>query len=176
MSHPTTERLAADEFAPEFGKYIELVPDGDIRQSLAAQHADVVALLSPLSEADSLLHHPPYTWSSRQVLGHITDCERVFGHRAHWIARGADAPLTTFDEHVFMQAAAFDRCPFAELLDEFACVRRGHLHLLAHLEPAGWLRSGVVNDHPMTPRALAWAIAGHTKHHLDILHRRLAPR
>lgn len=176
MSHPATQRPAADEFAPEFGKYIALVPNGDIRQFLAAQHEELVALLGPLSETESLLHHPPYTWSSRQVLGHITDCERVFGHRAHWIARGATAPLTTFDEHVFMQAAAFDQCPWAELLDEFSCVRRGHLHLFAQFDSAAWLRSGVVNDHLMTPRALAWAIAGHTKHHLDILHRRLQPR
>jgi hypothetical protein len=176
MPHPATERPAADEFAPEFGKYIELVPDGDIRQFLTAQHDELVALLASLSEADSLVHHAPYTWSSKQVLGHITDCERVFGHRAHWIARGATAALTTFDEQAFMDAIDFDRCPFAELLDEFTCVRRGHLHLFAHLNLINWLRRGIVNEHPMTPRALAWAIAGHTQHHLDILHRRLQPR
>jgi hypothetical protein len=38
------------------------------------------------------------------------------------------------------------------------------------------MRRGTVNDHAATPRALAYAIAGHAKHHLDIVNRRLSTR
>ncbi|MBX9788285.1 MAG: DinB family protein [Pirellulales bacterium] len=153
MPHPATVRPTAGQYASEFGKYISLVPDGDVRQLLAEQAGDLLRLLGRVCESGSLVRHAPYTWSVKQVLGHITDCERVFGHRAHWIARGGAAPLVTFDEQAFMEVAAFDRWPFVELVDEFQCVRRAHMLLFEHLEPGGWLRTGVVNDHPATAAA-----------------------
>jgi len=45
--------------------------------------------------------------------------------------------------------------------------------MFKHLEPEAWLRRGVVLDQPATPRAFAYVIGGHAKHHLDILHRRM---
>jgi hypothetical protein len=174
MSHPATTRPDSSEYAADFAKYIQLVPAGDIQAFLATQLADLLALLSGLSDEQSLVHHAPYTWSFKQVVGHVTDCERIFGYRALRIARGDATPLASFDENAYMQMSNFDRCPFIELLDEFANVRRSHLAMFKHLEAEAWLRRGVVRDHPATTRAFAYAIAGHAKHHLDILHRRLA--
>jgi hypothetical protein len=174
--HPATNPPAFEEHGPTFGKYISLVPAGDVRNFLAAQLGDFLALLSDLPEADSLKHHPPYTWSIKQVIGHITDTERVFGFRTLWIARGHTAPLVSFDENEFMAAANFDRYPFKDILAEFEHLRRSHLHMFAHFEPDAWMRRGTVNDHAATPRALAYAIAGHAKHHLDIVNRRLSTR
>jgi uncharacterized damage-inducible protein DinB len=173
MQHPTNRRPEPSEYFPYFGRYISLVSDGDIQQFLSVQLSELIPLLSRLSDSDSLARHAPYTWSIKQVLGHITDCERVFGFRALWIARGSAAPLTSFDENAFMQAANFDRWRFEELLAEFDQVRRSHLSFFRHLEPEEWLRLGVVNEHPASVRALAYLIAGHAKHHLDILHKRL---
>jgi hypothetical protein len=174
MSHPAATRPDPSEYAADFGKYIQLVPAGDIQAFLATQLADLLALLSGLSDEQSLVHHAPYTWSIKQVVGHVTDCERIFGYRALRIARGDATPLASFDENEYMRNSNFDRCPFIELLDEFANIRRSHLAMFKHLEPEAWLRRGVVRDHPATARAFAYAIAGHAKHHLDILHRRLA--
>jgi hypothetical protein len=161
------------EYAPDFGKYIRLVPEGDIQLFLAAQLDELIGLLFGLSENESLVRHAPYTWSVKQVVGHITDCERVFGFRALWIARNDKTPLGSFDENAFMQAVNFDAVPFQEILKEFEYVRRGHLCLFQHFDSEAWIRRGVVKDHPATARAFAYVIAGHTKHHLDILHQRL---
>jgi hypothetical protein len=174
MPNPAARRPEPTEYAADFGKYIQLVPAGDIQGFLATQLADLLALVSGLSDEQSLVHHAPYSWSIKQVVGHVTDCERIFGYRALRIARGDATPLASFDENAYMQMSNFDRCPFIELLDEFANVRRSHLAMFKHLESEAWLRRGVVNDHPATTRAFAYAIAGHAKHHLDILHRRLA--
>ena len=173
MSNPPVGRPGANEYAAEFGKYIELVPDGDILSLLTSQLAELLKLLSGLSAQQSLVHHAPYTWSIRQVVGHMSDCERVFGYRALRFARNDTTPLATFDETAFMQAANFDRWPLEELLREFEHVRRSNLLLLAHLEPQAWQRAGVALDHPATVRAMAYVMAGHVKHHLDILRRRL---
>jgi uncharacterized damage-inducible protein DinB len=168
-----TKHPEKTEYPAPFGNYIQLVPPGDIQTFLANQSDEMYKLLGNLSESDSLIRHAPYTWSIREVVGHITDCERVFGHRALWIARGATTPLASFDENAFMTAANFDQFPFEELLAEFECVRQSHLYFFKHLESSAWLRRGIVLDQSSTVRAFAYLIAGHTKHHLDILHRRL---
>jgi hypothetical protein len=59
MPNPTTTRPETTEHAPDFGKYIQLVPDGDIQLFLAAQLKDLLKLLTGLSEKDSLVRHAP---------------------------------------------------------------------------------------------------------------------
>src|SRR3712207_7615425 len=37
-------------------------------------------------------------WSVKEVIGHISDTERIFSHRAFRFGRGDDTPLASFDE------------------------------------------------------------------------------
>jgi hypothetical protein len=73
-----------------------------------------------------------------------------------------------------MRNVDFDRCAIGELLEEFTLLRRSHLLMLGRLEPRAWERAGVVSNHRMTTRAMAFVIAGHAKHHIDIVRARLA--
>ena len=173
---PNATRPNSNEYAPPFGKYVELVPKGDVVSILATQLDDLQQTLSNVAETDALKLHPPYTWTAKQVVGHIIDSDRVFGHRAHWIARNGGTPLAGFDETAFMDAADFNRWSLAELLEEFAHVRRGNIALFQHLDPAAWTRQGVASDHPATVRAMAYVMAGHVQHHLGILQQRLSVR
>jgi hypothetical protein len=174
MPSTSPSRPDEHEYAPDFARYIRLVPDADILQILEEQLADAIALLEPVSETQGLTLHAPYTWTLKQVVGHVTDCERVFGYRALRLARNDATPLPSFDEMHYMQFVDFNAWPIAELLEEFALVCRSHLHLFRHLTPDAWLWRGTVNNHPATCRALAFAIAGHARHHLDIVRKRLA--
>lgn len=173
MSRPAIARPNSTEYSAAVAHYIQLVPAGDIVSILAAQADDLVRLVGTLSDEQALVRHPPYTWTIKQVVGHLTDCERVFGYRAMRLARNDTTPLPGFDENAYMQSADFDRCPVIDLLAEFELLRRSHLALLRHLAADAWLRSGVVNNHPMTVRAIACVMAGHTQHHLTILQKRL---
>jgi DinB superfamily len=172
MPHAAT-RPTTDEYAPAFERYIHLVPDGEIVEILDKQLARVQALLRPLSDVQSMALHAPYTWTLKQVLGHLTDCERIFGYRALRLARNDATPLPGFDENQFMQFADFNVCPMPELLEEFTAVRRGHVLLFRHLSPLAWEWRGTVVDHPATPRAFAYVMAGHAEHHLAIVKQRL---
>jgi hypothetical protein len=173
IANPRTARPGPTEYGSYFGRYVRLPPDGDIVLFLESQLTEFKALLGGVSERDSLVRHAPYTWSIKQVVGHVSDCERVFGYRALWVARNNPTPLASFDEDDFMRAVDFDRWPFAELLAEFEAVRRSQLFLFEHLDPEAWLRRGLVGEHSTTVRAIAHVMGGHAKHHLDILHKRL---
>src|SRR5205085_948445 len=126
----------------------DLVPDKEIVSALAKELEHTLGLLDELPDATACLRHPPYTWSIKEVVGHLTDTERVFGYRALRIARGDETPLPGFDENAYARAAAFDRLPFPELLLEFSAVRHAHLLLFRHLPEEAWTRRGTANNSP----------------------------
>lgn len=166
-------RPEASEYAPYYGKYIALVPEGDILALLEAQLTDILAPLRGLSETEANTRHPPYTWSIKEVVGHLIDSERVFGYRALRFARNDATPLAGFDENAYVPAAGFDALPLTELLAELEVVRRSHLWLFRHLPEEAWQRTGIANESRVSVRALAWILAGHVQHHGAILRKRL---
>ena len=174
MTSPATARPDPSEFSPVVADYIALVPPGDLLTILADQAEELKRLVGGLTDEQALVHHAPYTWSTKQVLGHLADCERVFGYRAMRVARNDATPLPGFDENAYMRAVDFDRWPVGELLEEFALLRRSHVLLFRYLPDDAWLRSSEVNGHTMTTRAVACVMAGHMQHHLQILRKRLS--
>jgi len=175
MSTTTTAAVDPSEYAAEFGKYISLVPAGDVQAFLQQQLQDFTALLEPLTDEQGVVKHAPYTWTIKQVVGHMTDCERVFGYRVLRVGRNDPTPLPSFDEAAYMQHSDFNACPIQELVSEFKCLRRSHLRLTRHFPAEAWNYRGMVLGEPASLRAMIYVLAGHAKHHLDILHKRLKP-
>jgi hypothetical protein len=167
-------RPEAGEYDPYYGRYLDLVPEKKIVPALAEELERTLDLLRALPEETACRRHPPYTWSIKEVVGHLTDTERIFGYRALRIARGDETPLPGFDENAYARAATFDRLPLAELLVEFAAVRHSHLLLFRHLPEEAWTRRGTANNSPISVRALAFIMLGHERHHAAILRKRLA--
>jgi hypothetical protein len=131
-------------------------------------------LLQDVTETEAETRHPPYTWSIKEVVGHLVDSERIFGVRALRFARQDSTHLPGFDENDYVRSARFDARTLASLVQEFELVRRSHLLFFRGLEDDAWLRSGVANGHSVSVRALASIIAGHERHHVNILRKRLS--
>jgi hypothetical protein len=161
------------EYAPYYAKYLDLVAEDDILGALEAQLAETLAVLRPSPESQGNVRHPPYTWTVKEVVGHLTDTERIMGYRALRFARADQTPLPAFDEETYTPAGEFDRIPLRDLVAEFEAVRRSHLYLFRHLPAAAWARGGTANNTLVTVRALAYIIVGHARHHTAILRKRL---
>ena len=161
------------EYAAYYEKYVALVPEEDIVEAMRSELASTVEFLSGVSEPDASVCHAPYTWTAKQVVGHITDAERIFGYRALRIARGDFTPLPGFDENAYVEAAQFDNHTLVDLVTEFQSVRQAQLNLFQHLPPSVWKRQGIANNDGVSVRGLAYIIVGHERHHLAILCRRL---
>jgi uncharacterized damage-inducible protein DinB len=172
MTARTQTRPLANEFAEYYGRYIELVPDGDVLASLEKQRKETVKLLGGLSEAKGGHRYAPDKWSIKGVLGHVTDAERVFAYRALSIGRGDPTPLPGFDEKTWADGAKFHRQALKDLVRDYEMVRDTTLSLLRSLPEEAWLRRGTASNWPVTVRALAWIIAGHERHHMKILKER----
>lgn len=159
--------------APEyFWKYIQMVPDGDVRAILELQRADTLALINSISDLRSLHRYACGKWSIREVVGHVNDTERVFVFRAFWFARGFSCALPSFDQHTAASGAAAAERPWASHIDEFRAVRAATLAFFQSLPEEAWSRSGAVDGDRFTVRALAYIVAGHVVHHTAILQKR----
>ncbi len=163
---------AEDEYAPFYAGYVGLASKGDLITRLEAQVQEVSALLRGLSEEEALSRYAPGKWSVKEVAGHLGDTERIMAYRALRIARGDQTPLPGFDENTFVASANFDARPLASLVEEWETVRRASLLLLRGLDGEAAGRRGTASGAPVTVRALAYIIAGHVEHHLEILRTR----
>jgi uncharacterized damage-inducible protein DinB len=139
---------------------------------LEDQGRETQQLLAGVSDAKALHRYAPGKWSVKEVVGHVTDTERVFCYRALRFARADDKPLQGFDENAWVPAGRFDARSLEDLAGELDAVRRATIALLRGLDTEALARRGTANNNPISVRALAWIIAGHERHHVGILHER----
>jgi hypothetical protein len=165
-------RPAATEYAPYYGRYIGKVPDGDLLQTLEDQARETQAVLAGLSEAKALHRYAPGKWSIKEMIGHVTDTERVFSYRALRFARADATVLPGFDENAWVPPGNFDARALKDLAAELGAVRRATIALFRGLDAAALARRGTASDNAVSVRALAWIIAGHERHHVALLHER----
>jgi hypothetical protein len=166
-------RPEAAEYAPSFAEYVARVGDEeDIVSVLADQLDGVLARLGGIGEARGNHRYAPGKWSIKEMVGHLSDTERVFAYRALRIGRGDTTPLTSFDDQAYVaEVQAGDRT-LADLAAEWGDVRRATMALFRNLPAPAWQRRGTASGQPISVRALAYIIAGHVRHHLEVLETR----
>ena len=148
------------EHDPYYSRYISLVSSDDIVATLAGQIETTVVQLRGAG-----LRTEPGKWSIRQVVGHLSDTERILSYRALRISRNDKTPIEGFEQDDYVRDGPFENWPLSSLIDEFLQVRDATVSLFRHLDPHAWTRTGTANNAPITVRALAWIIAGHELHH-----------
>lgn len=169
----TVARPESGEFPAYADAYVRRVADDAVTVTeLALQRERVTAMLAPVSEQEAAFRYGPGKWSVKQVVGHITDTERVFSYRLLSIARGDETPLPGFDENAWVAGAGFDDRPFSDLVADWTTTRNHTLALVRSLPPAAWQRRGTANNQPITARALMYLLLGHVEHHAAILQQR----
>lgn len=168
----TIRRPTSTEYASFQAAYVALVPEGDVLQLLDQQGRTTQALLRSVGEEKSQFRYSPGKWSIREVIGHMTDAERVFTYRALRFARGDATPLPGFDEVTWGKASSAHQRTLASLLDDFEKVRAATLSLFRGFSDEEWERSGLASNATTSVRALAFVVAGHERHHVKILKER----
>ena len=168
-------RPEATEYADYYANYISKVPGSDVLSVLESQRLQMLQLFAGRSERDGSFRYAPGKWSVKEVLGHITDTERIFTYRALRIARGDQTPLPGFEQDDFVKNGAFGERTLASLAEEFGLVRSASVALFRSFPEEAWSRRGVASQKEVTARALAFITAGHQMHHRVILEERYFP-
>jgi len=166
---PAIRRPDPSEYAPHYARYIELVPDGDLVAQLEGQMQELDHLLADLPEASGGFRYAEGKWSLKELVGHLTDTERIMAYRLLRIARGDQTPLAGFEQDDYVRTGRADARPLRELAAEFTAVRRATLALVRSLDAEAWSRLGNASGKPVSAAALAHVLVGHVSHHLEIL-------
>ena len=162
------QKPAQGEYAPYAIMYIDLVP----QDGLVVKHMQENSKSTP----EFILGFPPEKlgvrwaqgeWTIKEILLHIIDTERIFCYRALRFARNDATVLAGFEQDAYVPYSGANERTGAAILEEYTAVRQATLAFLNSLSRQAQARIGMVGEHKVSVRALAWMIAGHEIHHIN---------
>ena len=168
MIDRSTRRPARTEYDDYYDAYVRLVPDDDIVVLLRDQHLGTLDLLRYVSEEQAAFRYAPDKWTLKQVIGHLVDVEWVFSYRALRFARGDASPLPGIDQEEFIRGSSFPQS-LPVLLDQWSHLRASTVLLFDAMGDDELDRAGTASSWAFTVRSIAWIIAGHERHHVQVL-------
>ncbi len=169
MSTSAIARPQPEEYSSYHERYISLVQSSDILTTLDEQRRQMLLLLSGRTEEEGNFRYAPDKWSLKEVLGHVSDTERIFAYRALRIARNDPTPIEGFEQDDYVRHSPFARRLLESLIEDYIAVRRATLSLFRNLDEAAWTRRGTASKNVISVRALAYLVAGHELHHRRIV-------
>jgi uncharacterized damage-inducible protein DinB len=150
-----------------FPYYVELTGDADYRQLFNS--AENFSLLASITEEKSAHRYAPGKWSVKQIVGHITDHERIMTYRALRFSRKDNTLLPGYDQDILVNNSRFDELSFAHLLTELKNVRLATNSFIDGLSAEQLQLKGVAWKYELTVEEFLRATIGHELHHIDIL-------
>ena len=165
-------RPMESEYAPDFQSYIDQVSESDILPVLRSQMDELDVLLERVEPHRETFRYGEGKWSIREIVGHLIDGERVFGYRAFCMARGEQQNLPGFDQDDYMLTSHYDKIELEDLVSELRLIRLGNIAMFRTLDEEAWSRVGIANSNSVSVRAIAFIMAGHVRHHMNVLRER----
>jgi uncharacterized damage-inducible protein DinB len=163
------------DYPPYYENYFVQLPQKPVLELLNQQPAELIKLVTGLSDQQAEKAYAAGKWNTKQVLGHMMDTERIMLFRALCISRGEKQQLPGFDENAYVDHADFSRRPLESLIREYKIVRENSLVFFQQLNAEAWNQRGWANNSPMTVNALLTVIVAHERHHLNLLQERYLP-
>jgi uncharacterized damage-inducible protein DinB len=164
------EKPKDGEFPPYANMYIQLLPDdGLLLKHLKNNFIATKQLILPLPEDKLHYRYAENKWTIKEILVHIIDDERIFAYRALRFARNDKTELPGFDQDDYVLYSRAGGRSMENIFEEYEAVRDSTIALFNGLPDEAFLRMGTANNNKATVRALAYHIAGHELHHINII-------
>lgn len=155
-----------------FHRYIGHVKENDLAEAISNQTKRFVSLLESIPVEKRDYKYAEDKWTTKEVLQHIIDTERIFAYRALRIARKDSTPLPGFDENQFANNSNASSRNWDDLIEEFKVVRRSSEILLKSFNNDQMEASGTAGGKSVYVLAIGFMIPGHAAHHENIIKER----
>ena len=162
-------RPAETEYATYFHRYTGRIHEADAFAVLERAATETVAFLEQITEARWDHRYAPGKWTLKESIIHMLDTERIFAYRALRIARNDQTHLPGFEQDDYVAFYRAENRSPASIIAEYRAVRAATLELFRNLDQEDLLRQGVMSGNPVSVRALAFLIAGHERHHIELV-------
>lgn len=159
-----------DEYPAYFEVYINLVSEEkDILGFLQAQAKEILGIVEGVNDLFLDEAYAEGKWTMKQLIIHLIDVERIFCTRALCFARGEQHSLPPFNEDDYVTKAYAEVRSKESVLEEYIANRISTLAFFKGLSKKTHGNIGKANGLDISVRSLLYAIAGHEKHHLEVL-------
>ncbi len=152
--------------------YLGIIPEEDVMDALYASLKAIKELDLVLLQKIGLQVYAPGKWTVHDLLQHLIDTERIFSYRALAISRGERQALPSFDENEYLLHAHYESQDFTHVLTQYRHVRQATISLIESFNTIQANQLGNANGQSVSVRALSWMIAGHEKHHIQVIKER----
>ena len=150
-----------------FPYYIELLGNADYKALFSSQENST--LLTTISEEKAIYRYAPDKWNIKQILGHITDHERIMTYRALRFSRKDTTQLPGYNQNLFVDNSRFDELSLEQLLTDFKNVRSSTNSFIDTLSELQLNLKGFAWKYELTVEEFLKATAGHEIHHINII-------
>lgn len=161
-----------NEHPPYYTYYINLVNSTHGVKALENQIIEMQQFIGSVPVELEEFSYAEGKWTIKEVIGHICDVERILGYRALCIARGEEKELPGFDEDLYVLRGNFNRRSMYDLAHEFSIVRESNIAMFRSFDESIFDILGTANKNKMSVRAILFMIAGHEKHHINVIKER----
>ncbi|MCO4293240.1 DinB family protein [Solitalea sp. MAHUQ-68] len=165
-------RPAAGTYPQYFDHYISLVEENEVKLALQKSTEEFLNFIDTLPDEKAEFAYAKDKWTLKELLQHLSDAERIFSYRALRFSRNDTTPLPSFDENEFVEFGNANQRSLHSIVDEFKTVRNATLSLFNSLSNDELNRKGIGSSQTCTALAMGFIIAGHTKHHENIIKER----
>ena len=163
------QRPEKTENAKYYETYVSFVEETDIVAALQNQISEMQNLLAGISEEKGAFAYAAGKWTIKELIGHLSDGEKIFAYRALRFSRADRTPIEGFEQDDYVANARFNDCKVADLAEEFALLRRANVLFFKSLTDEMWRRGGAASGAEVSVRALAFIMVGHVRHHANVL-------
>jgi len=153
-----------------FPYYLEFVKQMDCGSLYSSETS--LAFLSSINEEKAKYRYARDKWSIKQVLGHITDHERIKMFRAFLLSRKQEVELWGYNQNTLVDNSRFDEIPFQDLLTDYKNVREASASFVASLSENQLKLGGKAGPYDVNLEDFLKTIIGHEVHHINILKER----
>jgi hypothetical protein len=150
-----------------FPYYVELTEGKDYKQLFSS--TAIFDLLYSISEERSCYRYAENKWSIKQIVGHITDHERIMTYRALRFSRKDATLLPGYDQNLLVDNSRFDELKFDELINDLKNVRAATNSFMNGLSDAQLQLKGKAWKYELTVEDFLKATIGHQLHHVAVL-------
>ncbi len=162
--------ITKNEYAPYYAMYINPIEKNgkSIIENLKDSQTQFDGLFRQLPIDKQDFAYAEGKWTTKELIQHIIDTERVFCYRALCFARNDKTLLPGFDQDLFVSYDNANHRNFIDLLDEMQTLRNSTIQLYKSFTEEALQRIGNASGNDMSVRALGFLFSGHQLHHLKV--------
>lgn len=142
-------------YRPEdgFPYYYELAKEGELHSIFFS--TSTLTLLQKMDEAEAKYRYATDKWSIKQIIGHITDHERIKMFRAFQLNREEKVQLWGYDQELLVKNSRFDELSMQLLLTDYINVRKASLSFIETLSFKQLKIKGKARKFEITPEFMS---------------------